>query len=477
VSILALAAATKKTAREEIDIMGAYPRRHFAAFCMALAAASCTGETASSGSVVASQAAPADIAFPGALGWAAKTPGGRGGEVIRVTNLNAEGPGSFRAAVETSGPRIVVFEVGGVIDLGARTLTIREPFLTIAGQTAPSPGIAFIRGGLDIATHDVVVQHIRVRVGQAGGGYRKGPDFDSISTQGGAYNVIVDHCSLTWGTDENLSASGNRFVGPTVEDWRKAASHDITFSNNIISESLAVATHPKGEHSKGSLIHDNATGILIVGNLYAHNVERNPLFKGGVHGTIVNNLIYNPGWKALHYNLMANEWAGYTPVNGRMTAVGNVLRGGFDTADGIRFVMIGGSGDLDYHSRDNIMIDKWGDPIEELGTYEAGLAKIIRHASPLDWPAGLVARPAIEVETHVLLNAGARPWDRDGHDVRLIADVAEGRGEIIDHEDEVGGYPVMPETRRVFDPSQWNLHDMTPKDPSVLDSSVKARGP
>ena len=81
------------------------------------------------------------LAFPGALGWAAGTPGGRGGEIIRVTNLNAEGPGSFRAAVETKGPRIVVFEVGGVIDLGARTLTIREPFLTIAGQTAPSPGI------------------------------------------------------------------------------------------------------------------------------------------------------------------------------------------------------------------------------------------------------------------------------------------------------------------------------------------------
>ncbi|HEX5006578.1 MAG TPA: pectate lyase, partial [Hyphomonadaceae bacterium] len=250
------------------------------------------------------------VAFPGALGWAAKTSGGRDGEIIRVTTLNAEGPGSLRAAVEAKGPRIVVFEVGGVIDLGAKTLAVREPFLTIAGQTAPSPGITLIRGGMDLATHDVVVQHIRVRPGTAGGSYRKGPDFDSISTQGGAYNVIVDHCSLTWGTDENLSASGNRFTGPTVEDWRKGASHDITFSNNIIAESLAVATHAKGEHSKGSLIHDNATNILIVGNLYAHNMERNPLFKGGVHGAVVNNLIYNPGWKALHYNLMANEWAG-----------------------------------------------------------------------------------------------------------------------------------------------------------------------
>jgi pectate lyase len=416
------------------------------------------------------------LAFPGVLGWAGQTKGGRDGQIIRVTNLNAEGPGSFRAAVETKGPRIVVFEVGGVIDIGAKTLTVREPFITIAGQTAPSPGITLIRGGMDLATHEVIVQHIRVRPGMAGGSYRKGPDFDSISTQGGAYNIIVDHCSLTWGTDENLSASGNRFTGPTVEDWRKGASHNITFSNNIVAESLAVATHAKGEHSKGSLIHDNATNILIVGNLYAHNMERNPLFKGGVHGAVVNNLIYNPGWKALHYNLMANEWAGFTPVNGQLTAVGNVLRGGFDTAEGLRFLMIGGIGDLDYHGRDNIMVDKWGDAMSELGSYEAGRARIIRHAQPLDWPAGLVAMSAIDVEPHVLTTVGARPWDRDAHDVRLIADVAESRGEIIDHEDEVGGYPVQPETRRAFDPSKWNLDDMTPKNPSILDASAKARG-
>jgi pectate lyase len=421
-------------------------------------------------------AASADLAFPGAMGWAAKTPGGRGGAILKVTNLNADGPGSFKAAIDTKGPRIIVFEVGGVIDLGAKTLTVREPFLTIAGQTAPSPGITLIRGGMDVGTHDVVIQHIRIRPGQAGGSYRKGPDFDAFSTAGGAYNVIVDHCSLTWGTDENMSASGNRFTGPTVEDWRKGASHAITFSNNIAAESLAVAVHAKGEHSKGSLIHDNATDILIVGNLYAHNMERNPLFKGGVHGTVVNNLIYNPGWKALHYNLMANEWAGYTPVNGQMTAVGNVLRGGFDTVEGIRFLMIGGVGDLDYYGRDNIMVDKWGDAIPELGSYEAGRAKIIRSSKPLDWPAGLQPMAAIDVEPYVLTHVGARPWDRDAHDVRLLADVAESRGEIINSENEVGGYPVEKETRRPFDESKWNLRDMTPKDPSALDASAKARG-
>src|SRR5690606_41183651 len=108
----------------------------------------------------------------------------------------------------------------------------------------------------------------------------------------------------------NLSASGPRLRGKTPADWGKATSRRVTFSNNIIAEGLAYATHAKGEHSKGSLIHDHATDILIVGNLYAHNYERNPLFKGGVQGTVINNLIYNPGARATHSNLNAEEWPG-----------------------------------------------------------------------------------------------------------------------------------------------------------------------
>ena len=115
-------------------------------------------------------------AFPGALGWASQTPGGRGGQIIRVTNLNSEGPGSLRAAIEADGPRIVVFEVGGVIDLEKNTLRLRNPFITIAGQTAPSPGITLIRGGMDITAHDVIVQHLRIRPGSAEGEWMSGWD-------------------------------------------------------------------------------------------------------------------------------------------------------------------------------------------------------------------------------------------------------------------------------------------------------------
>lgn len=417
------------------------------------------------------------LAFPGALGWASATPGGRGGQIIRVTNLNSEGPGSLRAAIEAEGPRIVVFEVGGVIDLEMKTLRLRNPFITIAGQTAPSPGITLIRGGMDITAHDVIVQHLRIRPGSAGQGWMSGWDEDGIATVG-AYNVIIDHCSLTWATDENLSASGPRFTGSTPEEWRRGTSHNITFSNNIIGESLAYSTHSKGEHSKGSLIHDNVTGLLIVGNLYAHNYERSPLFKGGVHGVIVNNLIYNPGPRAIHYNLAPEEWGSVPFEVGKMTAIGNVLRAGPSTpTDRLAFLMIGGGGDLEYYGRDNIAVDQVGEPIRMFGRYTTSPARIIEVPRPPVWWEGLTPIPAVDVQRSVLSTAGARPWDRDMRDVLIIAEVAEGRGEIIDHESQVGGYPAVGEpTRKAFNPDDWNLHDMTPKRADVLDRPANRRG-
>jgi pectate lyase len=401
-------------------------------------------------------------AFPGAAGWAARTPGGRGGAIIRVTNLDASGAGSFRAAAEARGPRIIVFEVGGIIDMGLTTLNIDEPFLTIAGQTAPSPGITFIRGGIDIRTHDVIVRHIRIRTGASGRARRSGWEADALSTVG-ASNVIVDHCTMTWALDENLSASGPRFTGDTPEEWRRGASHDITFSYNLLAEGLANASHPKGEHSKGSLIHDNATDILIYRNIYAHNYERSPLLKGGVHAAVVNNLIFDPGAQAIHYNLMDLEWGDHPHQDGMLSAVGNVLRGGLSTRDDIAFLTIGGVGDLRYHGRDNIAVDRQGRPLPMFGRYTTSPARIVEVARPEIWPAGLPVLPARQVETHVLRFAGARPWDRDAHDIRIIFDVAEGRGHIIDDESEVGGYPVVEPIRAPFVAAEWNLDTMEPR--------------
>lgn len=403
----------------------------------------------------------AQKAFPGAQGWAARTPGGRGGRILRVTTLATDGPGSLAAAVAARGPRIVVFEVGGVIDLGKSVLKIEQPYLTIAGQTAPSPGITLIRGGIELRTHDVIIQHLRVRAGDAGEARGSGWEVDTFSTQAGAHDVIVDHCSMSWGIDENLSASGPRFTGKTPAEWRKGTSHRITYSNNIIADGLARSTHPKGEHSKGSLIHDNVTDILIVGNLYANNMERNPLFKGGVQGAIVNNYIYNPGPRAVHYNLIAAEWGEQPYQVGRMALVGNVLRAGPSTPVDLALLMLGGSGDLEVYERDNVAVDRLGRPLPMHGRYSTGPARLIAlEAMPVVPDLGPVLS-SVELQDAVIRNAGARPWDRDAVDLRIIADVIEGRGEIIDSQQQVEGYPAPAEARSLFVEAEWDLTTMT----------------
>jgi len=191
--------------------------------------------------------------------------------------------------------------VAGVIDLKGNPISIQNPFVTISGQTAPSPGITLIRGGISITTHDVILQHLKIRPGDGGKGKGSGWEKDGIATGKGAHHVFINHCSTTWATDENLSASGPRFEGETLEEWRKNTSHHITISHCLIAEGLSESSHAKGEHSKGTLIHDNATEILLYGNLYANNMDRHPLCKGGSQVVIANNYIFNPGREVFHY--------------------------------------------------------------------------------------------------------------------------------------------------------------------------------
>ncbi|AVP98267.1 pectate lyase [Ahniella affigens] len=406
----------------------------------------------------------AERAFPGAVGWAAETPGGRGGQVLRVTTLATDGPGSFKEALNTKGPRIIVFEVAGVIDLRLAEWAITEPFLTIAGQTAPPPGITLIKGGLTIATHDVVIRHLHIRPGEGGLKKHAGVDFDAITTVAGAKDVIIDHNSLTWASDENLSASGARFIGDGPDAWREFVSHRITFSHNLLAEGLAHSIHAKGEHSKGSLIHDNVTDIVIIGNLYAHNYERSPLFKGGTRGQVINNLIYDPGQRAIHYNLIAEEWYGHEYLTGQISVRGNVLRAGPST-EPLALFMFGGSGDLELFLDDNLAFDRIGRDLPQLGRYNAGRAKLIDLKVAPKLPPGVRVMSAREVEDWVVAEAGARPWDRDDIDRRIVANVMEGRGHIIDDEAAVGGYPVIAEVRAPFVPEDWDLGTMEPKKP------------
>ncbi len=375
--------------------------------------------------------------FPGAKGFGVRSPAGRGGKIIRVTNLNAEGPGSLRDALKAKGRRIVVFEVGGVIDLDKKSLQIAEPFLTVAGQTAPSPGITVIRGAIYITTHDVLIQHIRVRPGDAGRPKRSGWEPDGISTAGAnAHHIVIDHCSVTWAVDENLSASGPRDQGPA------ATSHQITFSNCIIAEGLDDSSHAKGPHSKGSLIHDNCRKIAIIGNLYAHNVGRNPYFKAFTTGVVVNNVIYNPGHAGIQVNYADGEWrkAKVKPENCKISVVGDVMMHGADTRAGL--ALVAGRGDV--HMKDNVNVDRNGKPV----ALTAGRVNILQ--KPPVWPDGLEPLPAREVVELVGKHVGARPKDRDEIDKRIIRQLRARKGRIIDSQDDVGGYPNQQMTRHTL---------------------------
>jgi hypothetical protein len=397
----------------------------------------------------------ARLAFPGAQGFAAQTAGGRGGQVIRVTTLKARGPGSIGEALAAKGPRIVVFEVGGVIDLGGKPVTVAEPFLTIAGQTAPAPGITIIKGGMYIATHDCVIRHIRVRPGEAGRAKKSGWEPDGIST-GGAANVIIDHCSCTWAVDENLSASGPRFDGASLDEWRLHTSHNITFSDCIIAEGLSNSTHAKGEHSKGTLIHDNATAIAIVGNLYASNVERNPLAKGGVQAAVVNNWVSNPGRAAIHHGLVVKEWGEHPHAASRLAVVGNCLECGPDTRAGLA-LLTNRNGPLELFMDDNLALDRDRKPV----ALTAGAFTKLDER-PL-WPEGLKAMPAADVKQFVSKTAGARPWDRDAIDQRIVRAALDGKGKIINSEQDAGGYPQVAATQAPFRPEDWDLGTLEPK--------------
>jgi len=247
---------------------------------------------------------------------------------------------------------------------------------------------------------------------------------------------VIDHCSVTWAVDENLSASGPRDKGPA------ATSHQITFSNCIIAEGLNDSSHAKGPHSKGSLIHDNCRQIAIIGNLYAHNVGRNPYFKAFTTGVVVNNVIYNPGHAGIQVNYADSEWrrAKVKPKNCRISVIGNVMMHGVDTRAGL--ALVAGRGDV--HMKDNVNLGRNGKPV----ALTAGRVNILKEY-PV-WPKGLKPLPARDVVEFVSRHAGARPKDRDEIDKRIIRQIQARKGRIIDSQNDVGGYPKHQMTRHTL---------------------------
>ncbi|MEK7752172.1 MAG: hypothetical protein AAB654_09675, partial [Acidobacteriota bacterium] len=247
-------------------------------------------------------------AFPGAEGAGAYSTGGRGGEVYRVTNLNAGGPGSLADAVSRPN-RTVVFTVSGVIDLGTSkpgkglSIPVAQPNITIAGQTAPGEGICLKNGSLNISASNVIVRYLRSRRGQV----HKGDMGDALTAKSREQqDVMIDHVSASWATDENLTLTNGRNV---TAQWSINSEALDYFNPN--------QTPPR--HAFGSLFGSQwPDGAMTIHHtIYAHNRLRSARTTGGEEGFPLldfrNNIIYDSkeltshtGSQPIHANWVGN---------------------------------------------------------------------------------------------------------------------------------------------------------------------------
>jgi hypothetical protein len=394
-------------------------------------------------------------AFPGAEGYGAYAKGGRGGKVLFVTNLNDSGPGSLREAIEAKGPRTVLFRVGGIIE--TKGLTIREPYITIAGQTAPGDGICIKktedsgRNAFDVSgTHDVIIRFLRVRAGNntsepvGSNPAKRGESFRANDSD----NFIIDHCSCSWGNPETLSASGLSLDRYTVQ-WCI-----IGEGNN--RQRHAFATGLGGDRSTWHH------------NLFAHMEARVPRWGDiTVQCDFRNNVLY--------------DWGGYCGGGDLRTLnyVNNYLRAGPSSIQ--RYFIFDPKVALpaSIYVKGNFMVgrpevcaDNWKG-VDAVRSLEASV--------PFQAPP-VRTQSAAEAFELVLGNAGATRPKRDPVDARVVSDARDGTGRIINDERDVGGWPAYAsgeppvDTARDGIPDEWKkARALSPDDPSVA-SALNAEG-
>ncbi len=395
------------------------------------------------------------------LGLVGITDGGNGGTIIEVTSTNESGAGSLRAALETSGKRTIVFGVAGVIDLDGNNINVAEGEFTIAGQTAPPPGITVIKGQINIAAgaDDFIIMHIRAVVGDRGLSKGSGWEADAITTSS-AKRGLIGYCSTLHGTDESLSISGTPFSGSDLESWRAGQSSDVAVFSCLMAESLADSTHSKASHSMGSVTNDNVRDAYWFGNMWVSCNERMPRIKAGVSVAAINNILANPGFTA---NLMwmngdSDQWD-FRDMEGIIAdVVGNVVIKGQDTNASARLVRISGPQNVNLYHADNLT-----DGLTEVSNVGTGTTTI--ESALQIYPASARILPSAQVIQYVAANIGARPWDRNAVDARIIAGGLDGEtAAVIDSQEEVEGYPTPGTvTTRAFDPDDWYLDTMAPK--------------
>ena len=400
-------------------------------------------------------------AFPGAEGWGMYAQGGRGGQVLFVTNLNDNGPGSLRAAIDHPDPRIVIFRVSGTIELQSE-LTIRNPYLTIAGQTAPGDGICLKNFTLNIAdTHDIIIRNIRVRPGIESG--LLGSQIDAMEIRN-SRNVIIDHCSFSWSVDEG------------VNTWHR--SELVTVQWCMMSEPLHKSIHEKGAHGYGASVGGYKTSYHH--NIFAHAYARNPSIGGNNQNFTVlfdyrNCVVYN--WvirtcdgKPLSINVVNNYLkpgpATRDNVKRRVARIDNSTHMGFN---GLWYI----EGNY-VEGYPEISADNWNGGVD----FEDGSSPARnRQLTPFD-VAPVTTHTAPEAYELVLKYAGVIAQSRDAHEQRIISEIKAGtytygdKG-IIDHPDQVGGWPVLRSIPAPVDsdgdgmPDEWEIaNGLNPFDPT-----------
>ncbi|UCD00091.1 MAG: hypothetical protein JSW66_09450 [Phycisphaerales bacterium] len=386
-------------------------------------------------------------AFVGAEGFGAQSVGGRGGQVLFVMNLNDSGPGSLRAAIETDGPRTVIFRVSGTIALKS-PLVIKKPYITVAGQTAPGNGICLMNHALVIAADQVIVRYLRCRPGD-----NAGAESDAMSVSSGR-DIVVDHCSASWSVDETLSASSGGNLGNVTVQWC------------IISESLHDSVHHKGPHGYGSLIRGGwGNGYTYHHNLYAHHHARLPRpgnyndgekDPDGFTLDFRNNVIYNWAGRAAGYN--ADGSNGTNSIT-RMNFVGNYYKAGANSTGNLAFSESTRSAQAYFH----------GNAMNGGYPRDPWLLVSFSSFSPRDLAAYIQSEPvtvppvatddAMTAFEHVLDGAGAVLPSRDAVDARIVSEVRTGTGKIIDDEEQVGGWPELTSAEALTDRDSDGMPD------------------
>lgn len=414
------------------------------------------------------------IAFPGAEGFGKYTTGGRGGKVLIVNNLNDDGEGSLRSALKTKEPKIIVFTISGTIHLESKLNITANT--TIAGQTAPGDGICIADYSVIISGDNIIVRYLRIRMGDKfqRGGMVDGNGADDAFGGTGKKNIIIDHCSISWSTDEVFSI----YKGDST-----------TLQWNIIAEPLNYSYHfEKGDtdyekHGYGAIW--GGKHLSAHHNLFAHCNSRTPRFDGirsapEENVDMVNNVIYNWG----HNNIYAGEGGNYNIVN-------NYFKYGPNTSKSVMYRIAN-----PWNKPGAIAFGKWyvnGNYVDGAHDITKNNALGVQAEKEPNAAVALTDKPfpskAVNMQNPfdacflVLQKAGASLPKRDSFDERIIEDVKNRTGKFVDvqggfahgtaYELTVNAWPVLVATPAPLDsdndgmPDVWEkVHGLNQKDAS-----------